>query len=189
MGLPAVASRRPCCCCIPLVCCIPLATPASASPLLYFLSLQPLLLCSSPKGQKVLGLVTGLLKRGVPIHGVGLQMHVSVNYYPDPAEVQKNMEALGALGILTHITEMDVQCSKCTAARLATQAQIYGAMLTACLSVPSCRSFETWGFTDKYSWLGSAVAPLPFDANFGGKPAFDQLLAVLQKHASGGKKL
>ena len=83
----------------------------------------------------------------------------------------------GALGILTHITEMDVQCSKCTAARLATQAQIYGAMLTACLSVPSCRSFETWGFTDKYSWLGSAVAPLPFDANFGGKPAFDQLLA------------
>jgi hypothetical protein len=38
---------------------------------------------------QVLGLVKALLGRGVPIHGVGLQMHISVDDFPDPADVAK----------------------------------------------------------------------------------------------------
>jgi endo-1,4-beta-xylanase len=134
---------------------------------------------SSVKAQRVLKMVSGMLGRGVPIHGVGLQMHVSVDYFPDPSDVAANMRALGALGLEVHITEMDVACKQCSASRLQKQAQIYGAMLSACLSVPACKSFETWGFTDLHTWLGTAAQPLPFDAAYAPKPAFQQLLAVL----------
>ncbi len=38
------------------------------------------------------------------------------------------------------------------------QAAVYSAALNACLQVPSaCKSFETWGFTDKYTWLVCTV--------------------------------
>jgi hypothetical protein len=33
---------------------------------------------------------------------------------------------------------------------------------------------------DAHSWLGEAVAPLPFDADYKEKPAYFEMLAVLQ---------
>lgn len=134
---------------------------------------------SSPKAARVLQLVKGLLARGVPIHGVGLQSHFSVDSFPEPADVAANMRALGELGLEVQITEMDVRCDACTPARQALQARIYAGMLSACLNVSACTSFETWGFTDKYSWLGTSAAPLPFDATYAPKPAFDSILGVL----------
>ena len=43
----------------------------------------------SLKAKKVYNLTQGMLSRGVPIHGVGLQMHVSVDGFPSPADVAK----------------------------------------------------------------------------------------------------
>eukprot|EP00047_Mylnosiga_fluctuans_P017672 m.63592 g.63592 ORF g.63592 m.63592 type:complete len:120 (-) comp7202_c0_seq4:31-390(-) len=115
-------------------------------------------------------------------------MHVSVDYYPPFADVQQNMERLGALGLDVHVTEMDVACKPpCGANRLRVQAAIYGGMLAACLKVPACKNFETWGYTDKYTWLWDYenpdhvnMQPLPFDIAFQKKPAYDELLATLQ---------
>lgn len=47
------------------------------------------------------------LKRGVPIHGVGLQAHVGLDY-PDLEELEKTIIAMGDLGLKVHITELDV---------------------------------------------------------------------------------
>lgn len=47
------------------------------------------------------------LKRGVPIHGVGLQGHVGLDY-PDLAELEKTIVAMVGLGLKVHITELDV---------------------------------------------------------------------------------
>lgn len=52
-------------------------------------------------------------ERGIPLDGVGLQMHVSIADYPPFEDVSKNIARLGALGLEVHITEMDVVCSKC----------------------------------------------------------------------------
>lgn len=101
------------------------------------------------------------------LDGVGLQMHVSTSYFPPPKDVAANIARLGALGLDVHITEMDVKCEDgCGDTQLAQQAQIYANMLHACLNHTACRSFETWGFTDKYTWLGSDLKPLPFDDSF-----------------------
>jgi hypothetical protein len=40
-------------------------------------------------------------------------------------------------------------------------------LLGVCMANPICKSFETWGFTDKYTDLGSWQYPLPFDQSYG----------------------
>jgi len=61
------------------------------------------------KSDAVYNLVKGLLERGVPIHGVGLQMHVSLEEPPNPQDVAANIKRLNDLGLEVHITEMDVR--------------------------------------------------------------------------------
>lgn len=46
-------------------------------------------------------------KRGVPIHGVGFQGHVGLEY-PDMAEYEKSLQAIAAEGLPVHVTELDV---------------------------------------------------------------------------------
>jgi endo-1,4-beta-xylanase len=47
----------------------------------------------------------------------------------------------------------------------------------------NCKTFASWGFTDKTSWVPSAYpgygAALPFDANYAPKPAYYGLRAAL----------
>lgn len=55
----------------------------------------------------VVDFVREFRKRGVPIHGIGLQGHVGLDY-PDINEFEKSIEAYAAEGMRVHITEMDV---------------------------------------------------------------------------------
>ncbi len=139
------------------------------------------------KSDAIYNLVKGMLQRGVPIYGVGLQMHVSTRYYPSTQEVIANMQRLAALGLKVQITEMDVKTQddpNPPAQRLQDEAQIYHAAMIACLAVKACEAFVMWGFTDKHSWIpiftGHADAPLIFDTNYQPKPAFFALQQALK---------
>jgi len=129
---------------------------------------------------KVYNMVRSMKQGGIPIDGVGLQMHVSTGYYPNANDLGNNIKRLVALGLEVHITEMDVSCSG--SSEFNTQAQIYGTVLTTCLSIPGCKSYQSWGMTDKYSWLGTAKHPLPFDENYNWKPAANTILSVLNAY-------
>ena len=140
------------------------------------------------KSDAIYALVKGMLQRGVPLDGVGLQMHVSLNSYPDPQDVLANMRRLAALGLQVQITEMDVKTqddARSMQAKLASEAQLYGEMLRTCLSVTVCTAFVMWGFTDAHSWLpaftGHPDYPLIFDAQYQPKPAFFSLMQVLRQ--------
>jgi len=135
---------------------------------------------SGSKSEYIYNMVKSMKSRGIPIDGVGLQMHVSTSYYPSQADVTANMQRLTALGVEVQITEMDVKCNG--SSDYAKQAQVYQAMLEACLAVKGCTSFQTWGFTDKYTWLGTSAHPLPFDENYGWKPAANTILSVLNAY-------
>lgn len=52
-------------------------------------------------------LFTKFLDKGVPIHAVGFQGHVGMDY-PDFEELEKSIEAYAALGLKVHISELDV---------------------------------------------------------------------------------
>jgi endo-1,4-beta-xylanase len=140
------------------------------------------------KSDAVYHMVAGMIKRGVPINGVGLQMHVSVDVYPRPQDVLANIRRLTALGLEVQITEMVVKIqtdSRPEQVRLVREAQIYRDMLSTCLAATRCTAFVMWGFTDRHSWIpaatGHADAPLIFDAAYQPKPAYFALLNVLEQ--------
>lgn len=47
------------------------------------------------------------LKRGVPIHGVGLQSHIGLDY-PDWQQFEDSIKAYADLGLEIHVTELDI---------------------------------------------------------------------------------
>jgi endo-1,4-beta-xylanase len=137
------------------------------------------------KSDGIYDLVAALRRKGAPISSVGLQMHVSLQDAPDARDVRINMKRLAALGLDTDITEMDVMLTQpATRESLRGQAGVYRDMLKTCLAVPQCRSFATWGATDRYSWIpeyfpGQGTALL-FDARYRQKPAYRSVLRVLE---------
>ncbi len=140
------------------------------------------------KSSAVYSLVKDLKDKGVPIDGVGLQMHVgiAVNQVPVIENVKDNIERLGALGLKVHITEMDVKIQNGIGTydeKLAAQANVYADVLRLCLHEPACTALLTWGFTDRYSWIPDFThhpdEPLPFTVDYQPKPAYAALIQTL----------
>jgi endo-1,4-beta-xylanase len=137
------------------------------------------------KSDAIYAMVNDFKHRGVPIDGIGLQMHIS-QLDVDTAAIASNIARLTALGVQVHITELDVSLplDSSGAARkedLAHQADVYRGVVRACLQNPGCTAIQTWGFTDKYSWIGSHShgtrgAALPFDRAYKPKAAYDAML-------------
>ncbi|MBS7607075.1 endo-1,4-beta-xylanase [Candidatus Bathyarchaeota archaeon] len=139
------------------------------------------------KSDAIYNLVKGLLEKGVPIHGVGLQMHISLENPPNPQEVAANIKRLNELGLEVHITEMDVRIRMPAKWEdLIKQAEIYRDILRVCLTADNCKAFVMWGFTDKYSWIPGYFsgygAALIFDEFYAPKPAYYYIAATLIEH-------
>ncbi len=142
----------------------------------------------NPKSDAIYAMVRDFRQRGVPIDGVGFQMHIA-NLHADVASISANIKRFTALGVQVHITEMDVALPvdadhNPSQADLLRQADIYRQIAAVCLSHPGCAAIETWGFTDKYSWIGSHSkqtqgAALLFDRSYRAKPAYDALRDAL----------
>ncbi len=142
------------------------------------------------KSDALYTMIRDFLRQGVPIHGVGLQMHIG-NLHPNIASISANIRRFTALGLQVHITELDVSLpintdGNARAEDLRKQAEVYRQIAAVCLAHPDCTAIQTWGFTDKYSWIGSHSrktrgAALLFDANYQPKPAYDALRLALAK--------
>ncbi len=141
------------------------------------------------KSNAIYDLITGLIDRGVPINGVGFQMHVSLENSPSPQEVAENMARLSNLGLDVHITELDVRLElPVTEEKLAEQACIYKELFEVCLDADNCKAFMMWGFTDRYSWIPSFFhgydSALIFDSSYHAKPAYYALWGYLTNSSS-----
>lgn len=139
------------------------------------------------KSQGVYTLVKGLLEKGAPVHGVGMQMHLRLENPPSSEDVAQNMQRLAELGLRVHITELDVRLQDAPGSldeKLAGQARVVGDMARVCLAAPNCDAFFTWGLTDRYSWIpgitGKEDEPLLFAENWQPKPAYWELYAALR---------
>ena len=137
------------------------------------------------KSEAVYRLVRDLRDSGIPIDGVGLQMHVALNAVPPPGEVATNMARLGELGLEVAITEMDVRLGpEITPEKLQRQADIYRELLSVCLQAENCNTLVVWGATDAYSWLpeltGMPDAGVLFDLQYQPKPALKALVETLE---------
>jgi GH35 family endo-1,4-beta-xylanase len=104
--------------------------------------------------------------------------------------ISANIARLTALGVQVHITELDVALPVdangiARTADLQSQADVYRQIAQACVSHPGCSAIQTWGFTDKYSWIPwfskhKQGAALIFDREYRPKQSYGALRGVLQ---------
>ncbi len=137
------------------------------------------------KADAIYAMVKDFKKRAVPIDGVGLQLHISRLDY-DTLAVARNIARLTALGLQVHVTELDVSLpvssdGQATPEDLQRQSDVYRGIVRACIRHPGCTAIQTWGLTDKWSWIGSHShgargAAMPFDRAYKPKPAYDAVL-------------
>jgi len=137
-------------------------------------------------------LVVDLKNKGVPIHGVGFQVHPNVIALPTYDQIYTSMKKFNDLGLDLAITEMDIAIPlPVNDTMLNQQAKTYGDVVRACRALPRCKEYTTWGFTDKYSWINSPNYAggnsgaghgwaLPFDANYNKKPAYNAIIDALK---------
>ncbi len=126
--------------------------------------------------------------RGVPIDGIGMQMHIDGAHPPSKQEVIDNMKRFGELGVDVYITEFDANMNDVQAdpaAREQIQGQIYYEMMRACIESKVCKSFAVLGITDKETWYNymdiEAAKPLLFDENYQPKQSFYSLREALEQ--------
>ena len=136
------------------------------------------------KSDAVYNLVSGMVSRGVPIDGIGLQMHVTLNSAPSPADVAANMACYAQLGLEVQITEMDVRLAvPASASDLQAQSSVYNGVAATCMAAPNCTAFLTWGVGDPDSWIPGAYpgfgAALLFDGQYQPTPAYDGVASAI----------
>ncbi len=149
------------------------------------------------KSDAIYAMVEDFKRRDVPIDGIGLQMHVPTvdgDNLALTADIAANIARLTALGLQVHITELDVALplnanGPRSNGDLTRQADLYRGIVRACLNSLGCTAIQTWGFTDKYSWIGSHShgargEALPFDRAYHPKPAYRAVLEELSARRS-----
>ena len=144
------------------------------------------------KLEAVYQLAGRLRAAGVPLGGVGFQMHVDSRHWPPADVIRQGFERFAALGLAVEITEMDVPVGEISgdrARKLEAQRVLTHDIVAACVAVPACSGVTFWGFTDRYSWLNDPAwgvlrgrlphRPLPFDAEYRAKPMAGAIAAAL----------
>lgn len=156
---------------------------------------------------KTLRLVKSLKAANVPIHAVGIQGHWLMNWPPTDM-IEKGIDALAAAGVRVMITELDIDPlpRDTSGADMAViekganpyvnglppemqkkLAERYREVVASIVSRESVTMLGFWGTHDGRSWLnnypvkGRTNHPLLFDRQFKSKPAYDSVLAALQK--------
>jgi endo-1,4-beta-xylanase len=166
------------------------------------------------KRRGALELVKKLKRKGVPIFGVGIQEHVSLDW-PSTDQIDATINEFGKLGVKVMFTELDVDVlpnvthsadvSLNVASdpklnpyanglpgevqqKLATRyADLFSTYVKHCGLVTRV---TFWGVTDANSWKnnwpvrGRTNYPLLFDRNNQPKPAFDAVIQVAPKRPS-----
>jgi endo-1,4-beta-xylanase len=138
------------------------------------------------KRQELYDLVSGLVADGVPIDGVGLELHL-LNGAPQPGVIADMVQAYRALGLEVAITEMDAVLHADDADPLQAQADTYSQVISEALRA-GVRDISFWGFTDKYNFWGPTSGPLLFDERYEKKPAYWAVLNELQRLGKVSKK-
>ena len=142
---------------------------------------------SSAKRTAITNLITNLKSRGIPIHGIGMQFHMT--YTQTDANINTAISSAVATGLKIHLSELDIRLNSdktktsLTATLAAEQAAKYKFVIQAYKSiVPASQQFgiTTWNVGDADSWIpswqGAPDWPLPFDANYLRKPAYKAIV-------------
>jgi endo-1,4-beta-xylanase len=135
------------------------------------------------KSEAAFQLCKRLKEAGVPIDGVGFQMHVDPRKWPTADQIRANVARYAALGLIVEFTELDVPVGEMSGTideKFKQQATVSHDIVAACVAVDKCTGVTFWGLTDADSWLNDPQwgklrgkgphYPLLFTSNLHPKP-------------------
>ena len=111
-----------------------------------------------------------LKNAGIPIDGVGLQCHFSIDEV-DSVKLDNTIRRFGEAGLLCIITELDMGVPSTSEANLTEQARNYRVVTDIVLNNDNCPSMVIWGIKDNDSWR-EASNPLLYTSSLDKKPAW-----------------
>jgi endo-1,4-beta-xylanase len=134
------------------------------------------------KRRALLQLSAEMRAKGIPLHAVGLQSHLSATSRADSAwkGLDQFLDDIEGLGLQVYITELDVNdrnLSRSVADRDRVVAGVYAGYLGHVLAHRAIKAVLTWRLCDCDSWLRArgAKRPLPFDSRSKPKVAFSAI--------------
>jgi endo-1,4-beta-xylanase len=145
------------------------------------------------KMQAILSLVAELKQRKIPIHGLGLQMHINIDSKRE--EISQVIDQSAKTGLAIHFSELDIAVNPKNNPDFnydekAAQAQneLFAYVFTSFRSIPVKQQYGItfWNISDKDSWLRGYFKrpkeyPLLFDENYAKKPVYSELINSLNK--------
>jgi endo-1,4-beta-xylanase len=145
------------------------------------------------KREKMYQMVKKLKESGVPIHGVGLQGHWSINN-PPREELEKSIQMFSSLGLQVQVTELDISVygGRQGGQLIQGQGRDTTTGFTPAMEEPQREKYKMifdvfrqykdkitgvtfWNLSDRYTWLdgrGRKNYPLLFDVNRQPKKAY-----------------
>lgn len=145
----------------------------------------------------VLKLLERLKSKGVPIHALGMQVHLwGHDQKPlNPKKIRAFVREVTDLGLKIMVTELDVKDTHLPnniKVRDYLVAQAYEDCLSAVLDEPAVIAVITWGLSDRYTWYttpkyggvredGGKPRPLPLDARLNRKLAWNAIARTFDR--------
>lgn len=136
------------------------------------------------KRQAIYDLLKSFIDKKIPVHGIGMQMHLGLNI-PNILEIEKTIELYSKLGLDIHITELDIDMNPIGKMPLLTedmkvkQAERYKELFDLFKKYDSfIKAVYTFGIDDSKTWLKTYNEekrenwPLLFDEKLNAKSAF-----------------
>lgn len=140
-----------------------------------------------PKADAMYNFVKKLKEEGVPIDGVGMQLHLATDLPFEPDKIRANIRRYAELGIDISFSEIDVRipASKFNdPAEIEMQKYIYTTLLDIALTEPNVKSYIVWGMYDRTSWVpatfpnyGNACI---YDVNYNKKEVYEEIFNKLK---------
>lgn len=129
--------------------------------------------------------VEDLLAQGVPVEGIGMQMHVNIEN-PSVEAIEQSIESFASLGVEVHITELDMSIYTDDSSSytmvpeeiMTLQGHRYKDIFAVLKRhADSIGSVTFWGMADDHTWLKTWPTtrinlPLLFDEQLQAKPAY-----------------
>lgn len=140
------------------------------------------------KSNYMYNMLKDLQADGVPVHGVGLQMHLSLEFGFDFESLYMNVNRLHELGLHVDYTEIDVRIkTPASDSDYREQAMRYKKMMEIMLAFDNSYAYTVWGVSDAHSWVPGAFRgtgdALLFDKEIEPKQAYHMLVETLEKGA------
>jgi endo-1,4-beta-xylanase len=140
-----------------------------------------------------LRLIEGWKRRGVPIHGFGLQAHLKPERRIAELPYRRFLAELAGMGLILHVTELDVHDRTLPGemgVRDRAIAELVRRYLDLVLDEPATRAVLTWGLTTRYTYMtkdpetlrDDNLPPrgLPYDSTLQPTPMRDALVGAFK---------